>query len=211
MYADDTIDTIYNEDRTERVRIEHDCDYPFSIESELEGTDLELYVGERNDYMSSIGTGDYRRALDEFDDRGMPTAFIRYMRIFHDTEVLPVFMLVHSAVRLSTGGFGCPWDSGLAGFAFIHPEAKGLYTNPERAIKGMVEHIDDLLNGNVYGLIHEYKVSRHVQTHDANGDMIRDEWDEGEWDELDACWGFIGDEYAEQEARAMLGLKAVAA
>jgi len=35
---------------------------------------------------------------------------------------LPVYLLDHSGLRMNTGGFGCPWDSGQVGVIYMLPE-----------------------------------------------------------------------------------------
>lgn len=197
------METIYNEDRTERVRVEYDDDY--SLDDALEYTDLELYVSNGNRYLNSYGTGDYRWALDALEERGIPSAFIRYMRIFHDVEVVPVYMYAHSGVALSTTPFSCRWDSGLAGFAFIHPERGADYPDPRGVAVSLVETANEVLSGEVYGLIHEERQTKQWELFNTKGERV-DYGEEEDWEELDSCWGFIGPEYAEAEARAALGL-----
>lgn len=97
--------------------------------------------------------------------------------------VLPVYMYDHSGVTINTTGFSCPWDSGQVGVIYCTKEkavyefGKKLCTKKVReaairCMQGEVESVDDYLTGNVWG----YRVL------DADGE------------ELDACWGFVGDE-----------------
>lgn len=107
--------------------------------------------------------------------------------------IIPVYMYDHSGISLSTGAFSCPWDSGQVGYIVIsHEKMMQEWGNPgddEQRIQAMhdkatecltaeVEEYSSYLNGDVYG----YTIT------DANGD------------EVHACWGFIGFDYAKAEA-----------
>jgi len=92
------------------------------------------------------------------------------------TVILPLYLYDHSGITMSTGKFGCPWDSGQVGWIYCTkktiekegwaPEKAALY------MEGEVETYDDWLIGNVYGY--------DIETADGN--------DTGE-----ACSGFYGD------------------
>lgn len=103
---------------------------------------------------------------------------------------LPVYAYIHSGTALNTTGFSCPWDSGQSGYIYISKatalEWQGgkVLTAKKRAVceKGLCSVVSEFskwLNGDCYGYIIE----------DSDGE------------ELDSCWGFIGDEYAMQAAR----------
>lgn len=104
----------------------------------------------------------------------------------------PLFLYDHSGITISTGAFGCPWDSGQVGWVFITlkkaQEESGRKTRraqrrwAERMIDAEVEEYDHYLTGQVYGFVIE----------DENGDSI------------DSCWGFYGDPtgYVLEEARS---------
>lgn len=119
---------------------------------------------------------------------------------------VPVWAYVHSGATISTGKklrgdtparlrenpYGCPWDSGQSGFAYMTYEdalrnwGKKRLSAQQKAqaiacIDGVVDEFAAYLRGECYG----YEIVR------------------GE-DVLDSCWGFIGDEYVEQEAKAAL-------
>lgn len=118
----------------------------------------------------------------------------------------PVWAYVHSGATISTGKplqggskkrlrmnpFHCPWDSGQSGFAYMtHEDAlrewgkKRLSAQQkERAIEyidGVVDEFAAYLRGECYGIL-------IVDTRGV------------EEKELDACWGYIGLDYAESEA-----------
>lgn len=122
----------------------------------------------------------------------------------------PVWAYVHSGATISTGKplrgdskkrlrmnpYSCPWDSGQSGFAYMtHEDAlrewgkKRLSAQQkERAIEyidGVVDEFAAYLRGECYGI-------KIVDTRGV------------EEKELDACWGYIGLDYAESEAESTL-------
>ena len=109
---------------------------------------------------------------------------------------MPVWAYVHSGATIRaaySNPFSCPWDSGQSGF---------VYTTKEKAIKAFgkaymtiatrdktlkclvaeVEAFDQYLTGDVYGYIVEELV-------------------DGDWKQLDSCWGFYGYDYCVESAR----------
>ncbi len=94
---------------------------------------------------------------------------------------LPLYMLAHSGVRLSTGSFNDPWDSGQCGFAAL-TESQALgetdKENLESILKNAVETFDHVINGNVVG----YTISR---SWDCVTCKTKCE------EPLESCWGFV--------------------
>lgn len=98
--------------------------------------------------------------------------------------ILPLYLYDHSGITMKTTPFGDPWDSGQVGFIYITKEGMKKYygesmprywrKRANEILVGAVKTYDDYLTGNVYG----FKVERKV---------------EGEWENEDSCWGFIGD------------------
>lgn len=106
--------------------------------------------------------------------------------------LLPVYLYDHSGLAMNTTGFHCPWDSGQVGFVYADLEtirkeygvrrvSAALRKKVAEALKQEVSTYGDYLSGNVYGYVVE-----------------KDD------DEIDSCWGFVGDydAYCLQEARA---------
>jgi hypothetical protein len=103
---------------------------------------------------------------------------------------LPLYLYDHSGITISTGAFSCPWDSGQVGFTFMTRETILKETGRKRldkqardwAVKMLEAECniyDDYLTGNCWGYVIE----------GADGE------------ELESCWGFLGDpEYCEEEA-----------
>lgn len=108
--------------------------------------------------------------------------------------ILPLYLYDHSGLRISTGDFGDPWDSGQVGFIFatraqLEKEygkkklTKKILDRARKVLEGEVETYDDFLSGQVYGFV------------------VEDE----EGDELESLYGIYGLEYAREEARAAAG------
>jgi hypothetical protein len=96
--------------------------------------------------------------------------------------LLPLHLYDHSGITISTGSFGCPWDSGQVGFIYVSKESIKKEYNWKNLSKNRIEKIvdilksevklyDDYLAGNVYGFM----------TKDQLGN------------DIDSCWGFFGD------------------
>lgn len=93
---------------------------------------------------------------------------------------LPVYVLEHSGVWVSTTPFNQPWDSWQGGVIYTTPERIRMFygdnaTSPEadikRALAQEIETFNQFLQGDTYGFI-----------------ICREEDDE----ELDSCWGYFG-------------------
>lgn len=95
--------------------------------------------------------------------------------------ILPVFLYDHSGLAMNTIGFHCPWDSGQVGYVYVTREAvrkefgvkrvtSALRQKAEDILRGEIVSYDAYLGGRVYGYVIEQ---------------------DGE--EIDVCWGFVGD------------------
>lgn len=99
-----------------------------------------------------------------------------------------LFMYEHSGVALRAGErnpFGDPWDSGQVGIIALKKSEWGKGKGERNAkrleyAKNAAEHYGQWMNGETYGYVIK----------NADGD------------DLDSCWGFIGMDDVEQEARA---------
>ncbi len=109
--------------------------------------------------------------------------------------LLSVYLYDHSGLAMNTSGFHCPWDSGQVGFIYatldtIRKEYRvvrvsaALREKVANVLKQEVATYSDYLSGNVYGYVVE-----------------------AEDEEVDACWGLIGeyDGYCLQEALSSIG------
>lgn len=199
---DNTVETIYTEDKQRRVRIEYDFDGgPADPREDAELVDI-VTPNLRN---WNVRTEDaqFQSQHDALYERGLGGAFPRYMKIFHDTNVVPVFMYEHSGVALSVGSFigraqHAEWDSGQIGWAYIRPDAEKWEGMDEREIiKSFVQTLGQWMNGEVYGWIVERKATG-TKVYD---DEVDEDEDFEEWVVEDSCWGYVGLEWAEQAAK----------
>jgi len=96
--------------------------------------------------------------------------------------ILPLYLYDHSGITMNTSGFHCPWDSGQVGWIYadkdkILSEFGGDKLTPElrekaeKLLRGEVDYYDHFIRGDCYGF-QLYK----------------------EDEEIDSCWGFIGDQ-----------------
>ena len=113
-------------------------------------------------------------------------------RVEKQAVILPVYLYDHSGLAMNTTGFHCPWDSGQVGFVYATLEtirkeygadrvSSALRDKVAGTLKQEVDNYGDYLSGNVYGYVVE-----------------KDD------DEIDSCWGFLGDydDYCLKEARS---------
>jgi hypothetical protein len=110
---------------------------------------------------------------------------------YPDAVILPVYMYEHSGIALSTGSFGCQWDSGQLGVIFTTEAMESRYDEAtktwvpavtpedkraaaEAYLRAIVKEMDDRVQGNVWGFV--------VKTPEG------DDLDDG------SCWGYVGDD-----------------
>lgn len=114
---------------------------------------------------------------------------------------LPLYLYDHSGITMNTTGFSCSWDSGQVGIIYMTYEAiaeafmierlnpEGWEPNDETREKALslmrseVETYDQYLTNDVYG----YIITKPEPD------------DDGEFEELESCWGFYGEEAAKEE------------
>lgn len=117
-----------------------------------------------------------------------------------DAIALPVYLIDHSGLSVSTGAFGCPWDSGQVGMIFMERDTILKEYNVKRIspkvraqvlkrLEAEIEEYDQYLTGDVYGYVIE---RAETCGHCEHTEMT----------ELDSCWGFYGMEYCEEEAKS---------
>ena len=138
-------------------------------------------LGDKTDYRSE----DY----DSWDE-------LRQGIIDNEGEVfmLPLYLYDHSGITISTRPFNCNWDSGQVGYIFVSRnkvKKEGIdETKVLDYLKGEVETYDQYLTGDVWGYrIYEIETCSLGHEHKTL---------------VDSCWGFFGEEYAEQEGKSLL-------
>lgn len=201
----DTIETFYNEDKTRRVRLEYDDDGS-ACDPRDDDDFVQIVTPEMRNWNVRTKDARFQSEHDQLYDKGLGGAFGRYLKIFHDVDAVPVFIYEHSGVALSTGSFigraqHAQWDSGMIGWAYINPDAeKWEGMEPEKILSGTVETLGQWMNGEVYGWISEKKVSGTK----VYADEDHEDEDFEEWEVDESCWGYIGYEFAEEEAKGQL-------
>ena len=110
---------------------------------------------------------------------------------------IPLFLYDHSGITIRCGDsnpFSCPWDSGQLGYIVVSHEkilkefnrkhiTPSLLEKARKILVGEVKCYDNYITGNVYG----YRITNN----DGN--------------ELDSCWGYIGDsDYCLEEAKRVV-------
>lgn len=147
-------------------------------------------------YEDAINAHDFDHTT--FDDIGMAT--IRSMwddpQFFpgdKDAQVLDCYDHGWQVWSLSGGGMQCQWDTARGAGVWVpddelrkqldDDEADGLNRDEQarKYCKQFLESYNDVINGRVYGVV--------IHTYDCDGEMT----------DTDACWGYVGTEYAEQE------------
>ena len=100
----------------------------------------------------------------------------------------PLYLYDHGGITMNTTGFSCRWDSGCVGIIYLSKKKAedewATESEDERAkladqcLVGEVEVYSQYLEGDVYGFVIE-------------------QWDGFDWVSEDSCWGFYGDDTAE--------------
>lgn len=95
--------------------------------------------------------------------------------------ILPVFLYDHSGLAMNTIGFHCPLDSGQVGYVYVTLEAVRREFGAKRITKALRKKAEDILRG-------------EIVSYDAYlGGRVFGYVIERDGEEIDACWGFIGD------------------
>lgn len=148
------------------------------------------------DNLGTIATWHRRHELGDIQPECRPEEFIKDLG--ENWIILPVYMYDHSAIALSTGAFGCSWDSGQVGFIYMSKEKlvfEGI--TEEQAIKSLKAEIEiygQYVNGEVYGYVH----LRRKACGECGQDVDED---------IDSCWGFYGSKWEENGLLESAGIK----
>lgn len=160
-------------------------------------------INPREDYdHESVMFCDHRRYTLGDKDHGIDTSECGSWSDVHNLLVaehkarviLPLYLMDHSGISMSTADFHDQWDSGMVGFIFMTAAqireqylrkrvTKDLETRAREGLKAEVEEYDAYLTGDCYGYVVE-----------------RDD------EEVASCWGYLGDEqipYMKTEANAI--------
>jgi len=111
------------------------------------------------------------------------------------TCILPLYLMDHSGLSISTSPFGCPWDSGQIGFIYCTAEAaKADFGDWAESSPDNTEQISERI---CKRLIAEVKLYDQYLSGDVYGFILRGPPCEkcgGEGKDIDSCWGFYGDD-----------------
>ena len=95
-------------------------EYPCSDSPRVECDNLGTFITWMNEYESpDRNEYDTIEEFYEYNDISESTCLIPGLA---KMVIMPVYCMVHSEVRYSTKSFGCPWDSGFAGFIYVSYE-----------------------------------------------------------------------------------------
>ncbi len=136
-----------------------------------------------------LGTIAYISTRYCLGDKFMSREELKHLANDKNNIVLPVYAYIHSGTTLNTTGFSCPWDSGQSGYIYVSKDKARKFFCVKRitakvlskiynCLKAEVEEYSMFLNGEVYGYI--------IRGDDGN--------------EIDSCYGFIGEDAAKEEA-----------
>lgn len=215
-----------------RIRIEHDDGAENPRENDNLGTMLcwhrDYNLGDKNTYKSkephevmlsiiSDYNEDFENQLNEKDltSKEYFAAIEEEFEKYH--VVLPLYLYDHSGITMSTGPFGCRWDSGQVGFIYIsHKTAyaelggdafddKTTWTTDKsqrcrEIMEGEVKVYDQYLTGQVYG----FTIEKLVYEFEIPDEEVDVENDDLPWEYDDSCWGFFGDDLDGDEANGMM-------
>ena len=134
-----------------------------------------------------------RDLADVSDQSDLSMAQLRE-RADRKAVLLPVFLYDHSGLAMNTIGFHCPWDSGQVGYVYVTLEAVRDEFKVKRVTETLREKADEILRG-------------EIVSYDAYlGGRVYGYVIEQDGEEIDACWGFVGDYELDclSEARAVV-------
>lgn len=145
-------------------------------------------------------------------DEGAPVDVEGAQYIEHSDRYfsLPVYLYDHSGIAISTSSFvgrahHAEWDSGKLGIIYVSKDdvrkeynvkriTKKIEESVLRVLNGEIETYNQYLMGDIWGFVVE---KEEIYTAD-DGDTIT------EWEHVDSCWGFYGEEEAQSEGQAIL-------
>lgn len=140
-------------------------------------------------------------ALRHFEDSwSLPAdagdAFIRWMRLYHGIDVVET--TIHNGYRDTSNALAWIEPSEWVRVGFDDVTApRGSHPPDEETIKIEIGEHNNWADGDCWGYIVQKRVTWTTDDDDFDD---RDQWEDTD----DSCWGFIGRDYAEEEAKAAL-------
>lgn len=146
------------------------------------------------------------------------------VRHYKATVVRPLYLYDHSGLSLSAGenlvsneydtdlqrrrhfvGDYGGWDTSYIGFVFDTEKSREHVEDAAAAIDAEVTEYDSYLQNDVHIVTVQRRViTETIRRDPATGEVLDEAEDDDTWDDVESCGGFIGHEYAVQEAREML-------
>ena len=100
-------------------------------------------LGDKDEYLP----GHYKPNSGDFWGWG---EMRQYFEKVHDLAVcLPIYMIDHSGIAVSTKPFSCPWDSGRIGFIFVSKEKLRKEYGVKRITASLVDKATRILEAEV--------------------------------------------------------------
>ena len=129
--------------------------------------------------------------------------------------IFKVEAYIHSGVSLSlfTGTKQCIWDSSVSGYILASKSEFDNLETATNAAERLIETWNQYLSGDVWGFIIEkpnttYSISKEkFDRLKFENDLatLEQEFDiEDEWEEVNSCWGFYGQDAAIDEAKSVI-------
>jgi len=177
-----TIETITHEDWRVRIVYDDNCDSPREYDNlgTMITWDRNYHSPNKNEFASPEEFDRWWFGNEDCDDVFRDDAPDKDPRCVR----LPVYKYEHGGVAYSTGPFGCRWDSGAVGWIFTTPESVELTGAPldslQKQLSDEVRSYSQWASGEVYGYVVEKRESCVTCGH-------------GEWEEVEACYGFVGE------------------
>jgi hypothetical protein len=150
----DTIETIKY--RHHKIEFYADEDYDFNPRTDMDNLGIMICFHKRYDL------GDNVYDLSSNDFKGWDELESYIAKKLHGVLIMPLYMLDHSGLTISTNDFHDPWDSGQIGFIFTTREkirecymkkhiSEKTMKRAEKVLLCEVTMYDQYLRGEVYG------------------------------------------------------------
>lgn len=109
------------------------------------------------------------------------------------THVLPLYLMNHSGLSMSTTKFSDPWDSGQVGFIYTTAELIAKMGTPEDSVGEVLDQEVETFNEFISGAVYGYEIIQETMCEHCK---------HVESAVIDSCWGFYGLDYCKAEALA---------
>jgi len=143
---------------------------------------------------------DLERDTDQYDefDNALRSNYLNAMQraiamLKEKLIILPLYIYDHSGVTMRTYPYGCPWDSGQVGWIYVSKDKVREEYGWKRITEKRQKQIEEYLRN-------------EVSTYDQwlTGDVWWYAIEDEDGEVHDACGGFFGHDYCEEEAKIAL-------